>query len=373
MNVSSGLAERGGWNRPEIALSALTVNVGTHRGSQGTEPAEKWRPIGHSRATEVGAERARYLDATGGMVYGTVLSDSRLDEPMTSFSRPEPSLRFELPHGITIAADAYGNPSAQPVILLHGGGQTRHAWGDTAEDLGKAGFYAIAMDHRGHGDSSWAEGDEYHVDYFVRDLLGVLGQLDRAPVLVGASLGGMTALLAETGSDDLVAKGLILVDITPRMERSGVERIIGFMKDGAQGFASLEEAADAIAGYMPHRKRPKNLAGLAKNLRRDEGGRYWWHWDPKILTAWDPGKYGEKDKFALTDQLAGVRRLSIPTLLIRGRLSDLVSVDNAKEFLDLVPHAEYVDLADAHHMVAGDQNDAFTETVKEFLTRRFSP
>jgi non-heme chloroperoxidase len=292
---------------------------------------------------------------------------------MTSFAPPEPSVRFELPHGISIAADEYGDPSAQPVLFLHGGGQTRHAWGGTAEDLGRAGFHAISMDHRGHGDSSWSDEGEYHVDYFVRDLRGVLDQLDRTPVLVGASLGGMTALLAETDTRESIAKGLILVDITPRMERSGVERIIGFMKEGADGFDSLEEAADAIASYMPHRKRPKNLAGLAKNLRRDEEGHYRWHWDPKLLNAWDPTKHSERDGFVLTERLAALHRLNIPTLLIRGRLSDLVSVDNAKEFLDLVPHAEYVDLADAHHMVAGDQNDAFTKTIKEFLLRRFPP
>ncbi len=292
---------------------------------------------------------------------------------MTSFAPPEPSVRFELPHGISIAADRYGDPSAQPVLFLHGGGQTRHAWGGTAGELGRAGFYAISMDHRGHGDSSWSDEGEYHVDYFVRDLRGVLDQLDRKPVLVGASLGGMTALLAETNAGGSIAKGLILVDITPRMERSGVERIIGFMKDGADGFDSLEEAADAIASYIPHRKRPKNLAGLAKNLRRDEEGRYRWHWDPKVLTAWDPAKHSKEDGFVLSERLAALHRLNIPTLLIRGRLSDLVSVDTAKEFLDLVPHAEYVDLADAHHMVAGDQNDTFTETVKEFLLRRFPP
>ena len=292
---------------------------------------------------------------------------------MTSFAPPEPSVRFDLPHGISIAADTYGDASAQPVLFLHGGGQTRHAWGGTAEELGSAGFYAISMDHRGHGDSSWSDEGEYHVDYFVRDLRSVLDQLDRKPILIGASLGGMTALLAETGTDESIANGLILVDITPRMERSGVERIIGFMKDGTDGFASLEEAADAIASYVPHRKRPKNLAGLAKNLRRDEDGRYRWHWDPKMLSAWDPAKHSENDRFVLSDRLAALHRLRIPTLLIRGGLSDLVSVDTANEFLELVPHAEYVDLADAHHMVAGDQNDAFTETVKEFLLRRFPP
>ena len=165
---------------------------------------------------------------------------------MTSFAPPEPSVRFDLPHGISIAADTYGDASAQPVLFLHGGGQTRHAWRGTGEELGSAGFYAISMDHRGHGDSSWSDEGEYHVDYFVRDLRSVLDQLDRKPILIGASLGGMTALLAETGTDESIAVGLILVDITPRMERSGVERIIGFMKDGADGFASLGNIRDGL-------------------------------------------------------------------------------------------------------------------------------
>jgi pimeloyl-ACP methyl ester carboxylesterase len=75
----------------------------------------------------------------------------------------------------------------------------------------------------------------------------------------------------------------------------------------------------------------------------------------------------------LHERLQDVSSLDIPTLLIRGRLSDLVSTETANEFLAMVPHAEYVDLVDAHHMVAGDRNDVFTETVKEFLLRRFAP
>jgi non-heme chloroperoxidase len=258
------------------------------------------------------------------------------------------------------------------VLFLHGGGQTRHAWGRTAETLAEHGFYTICTDHRGHGESSWAGEGQYRLDDFVEDLRGVVAQLPRKPILVGASLGGIASLLAQTEGDDSVAAGLVLVDVTPRMEADGVDRILGFMRGGAAGFASLEEAADTIAKYLPHRKRPKDLSGLAKNLRRRSDGRYYWHWDPQMLRTWDPDRYTEDDDRTVKARLQNVRGLDIPTLLIRGRLSDLVSVEAAAEFLEIVPHAEYVDLAGAHHMVAGDRNDAFTDSITEFLVRRFT-
>jgi non-heme chloroperoxidase len=290
-----------------------------------------------------------------------------------SFAPPAPSLRFDLPNGISIAADVYGDPSHQPVLFLHGGGQTRHAWGNSAEMLAKHGFYTISMDHRGHGKSSWADVGEYHVFNYVEDLQQVIAQLDRKPILVGASLGGIASLLVETAQEESIARGMILVDVTPRLERDGVNRIKKFMHGGTSGFASLEEAADSIGRYLPHRKRPKDLSGLAKNLRRKEDGRYYWHWDPKMLKTLGPSPHTQEKDRLLHERLQDLGNLDIPTLLIRGRLSDLVSTETANEFLEMVPHAEYVDLADAHHMVAGDRNDVFTETVTEFLLRRFAP
>lgn len=288
-----------------------------------------------------------------------------------SFAPPAPSLRFDLPNGMSIAADVHGDPSHQPVLFLHGGGQTRHAWGNTAEALAEHGFYTICTDHRGHGESGWAEEGQYRVFHFVEDLQHILAQFDQKPILVGASLGGIASLLAETGQAESVAKGVVLVDVTPRMETDGVDRIIGFMRGGSAGFESLDEVADSISRYLPHRKRPKDLSGLAKNLRRREDGRYYWHWDPNMLKTWEPSDATDEEGELLTQRLKDVRKLDVPALLIRGRLSDLVSEETAREFLEMVPHAEYVNLADAHHMVAGDRNDVFTDTVKEFLLRRF--
>lgn len=280
---------------------------------------------------------------------------------------------FRSAAGRRIAADAWGHPDAQPVLFLHGGGQTRHAWGGTARAVAAHGYLAVSMDHRGHGESDWDPDGDYTSAGFVGDLRAVIDQLARPagllPVLVGASLGGITAMEAEAQSAEPLCRALVLVDITPRLEVVGVRRIIGFMAARPDGFASLDEAADFIAAYLPHRPRPRDLSGLQKNLRRGDDGRYRWHWDPRLMRRWKPDLLPEEFEALVSERLAMARRLRVPVLLVRGRSSDVVSEAGAREFLDLVPHAEYVDLEAAGHMVAGDRNDAFTSAVVDFVRR----
>jgi pimeloyl-ACP methyl ester carboxylesterase len=278
-------------------------------------------------------------------------------------------LEYRLDAGLTLVADAYGDPAGAAVLFLHGGGQTRHAWGGTARAVGDAGFHAITLDLRGHGESDWDPAGDYRLEAFVEDLRGVLAALSELPYLVGASLGGLTAMLAEGTSSAPISRAVVLVDITPRIEHRGVARILEFMAARPEGFASLEEVADAVAGYLPHRERPKDLAGLGKNLRRGADGRYRWHWDPKLMQIWNVEHVNPEEVRRTTEErLVAARGLRVPVLLVRGRMSDVVSEEVAREFLALVPHAEYVDLATGH-MVAGDKNDAFTESVVSFLRR----
>ncbi len=262
-----------------------------------------------------------------------------------------------------LVGDARGDAGAPGVLLLHGGGQTRHSWGNTGRDLASAGFYAINLDQRGHGDSDWAPDGDYRLRAFADDAIVVGASMGR-PAAVGASLGGLAALLAEGESDNELFSALVLVDIAPRMEPAGVTRIISFMMDTADGFASVDDAADAIAEFLPHRSRPDDLSGLSKNLRRGDDGRFRWHWDPRFIHSDKPPDPG----FALERLAAAACKLTVPTLLVRGRLSDVVSEEAASEFLDMVPHAEYVDVADARHMIAGDQNDPFSQAVIRFLS-----
>ncbi len=265
--------------------------------------------------------------------------------------------------GIPLVADAWGDPEAPPVVLLHGGGQTRHAWGNTAEELARAGWHAISMDLRGHGESGWAPDGDYSVDAFVRDVQAWIVGFRERPVLVGASLGGISALLAEGEAEESLCAALVLVDIAARIEREGALRIIAFMQARPDGFANLEEAADAVATYLPNRRRPRDLSGLTRNLRQGADGRWRWHWDPGFLA---PGRGPRPGEEPLRLERAA-RALRVPTLLVRGRLSDLLSESGAQHFLSLVPHARFADVRDAGHMVAGDRNDLFTDAVVDFL------
>lgn len=268
--------------------------------------------------------------------------------------------------GVHLVGERRGPADAPVVLLLHGGGQTRHAWAGAAERLAQAGYCAIALDSRGHGDSDWSPNGNYSVDALVADLQRVIKQVGGTPALVGASMGGITAMIAVGEGHVPTASKLVLVDIAPRIERTGVQRIIAFMSASPDGFATLEEVRDAVAAYNPHRAPPSDLNGLKKNLRQSADGRFRWHWDPRFLEEAARRDSGEE----LTDldrRLAAARGVRIPTLLVRGAGSDVVSPEGVRELRELIPHSQAVDIDGAGHMVAGDRNDVFAEAVLGFL------
>ena len=267
---------------------------------------------------------------------------------------------FDLDGGVRLAADEWGSGNSFSVLLFHGGGQTRHAWAQAGPVLAAGAFHVLSFDLRGHGDSSWPAENDYDLDAFSGDVRQLAKRFTPPPVLVGASLGGQAVLAAVGEAPSPLASALVLVDIATRMEPEGFGRISGFLRAHRDGFANLEEAADAIAAYRG-RPRTRDLGGLGKNLRLGDDGRYRWHWDPRFLdTKADHTSYEERLE-------AAARSLRIPTLLVRGAHSDLLSEEGARRFLALVPHARFVDVSDAGHMVAGDRNDLFTESVRSFL------
>lgn len=270
--------------------------------------------------------------------------------------------------GIELAADIFGDESNPPVLLLHGGGQTRHAWGSAAATLAAAGRCAYSIDLRGHGHSDWSPDGIYGMTRFGADVKAIASSLSAKPALVGASLGGLSSMVAVGETDDAFATSLVLVDVAPRVEKVGSQKIGGFMRAGMRGFDTLEDAADSIAAYIPHRPRPKDLSGLQKNLRQRGDSRWYWHWDPRFITN-EEGLDGQAGLVHHERLCAAARRVTIPTLLVRGRMSDIVSDESVRELRELIPHAEVVDVDGAGHMVAGDKNDAFNQAVIEFVER----
>ena len=168
-----------------------------------------------------------------------------------------------------------------------------------------------------------------------------------------------------------VARALVLVDVAHRVEVAGRERIGAFMTGNIDGFASLDEAADAIAAYNPHRPRPDRPVRAGQ--------------EPAAATttavgcgtgilASCMGKFGSADetRASVVDPHRlekAVDALRLPALLVRGRASDLLSEEGAQDFLDRVPHAEFADVAGAGHMVAGDRNEIFNHAILDFLER----
>jgi pimeloyl-ACP methyl ester carboxylesterase len=268
---------------------------------------------------------------------------------------------------LSLVADAAGPSDAPRILFLHGSGQTRQSWSGALAEAVRRGYRAVSLDLRGHGDSDWSSDGRYSLERFTADARQVIEHIGGEPVVVGASLGGLMSIpIAASVPRQL--RALILVDVTPRIEVKGAHEVIAFMESAPDGFGSLEEAAAAVSAYMPHRPRPTDTSGLKRNLRL-RSGRYHWHWDPAFMQMGRDAK--AKINFDGPNPLESMARaINIPTLLIRGRRSQIVSEASAREFLEMVPHAEFVDIADAHHMVAGDANDAFNDAVFEFVEKQ---
>jgi non-heme chloroperoxidase len=267
---------------------------------------------------------------------------------------------------VNLVADLAGPASGPPVLLLHGGGQTRHSWQSTAGRVAEAGFRTLSVDARGHGDSDWAADGDYSIDAFAGDLRAVATRLGRPVALVGASLGGLASLIAAGEEPAVDCSAVILVDVTPRVNEIGRGEILNFMRLSATGFRSLDEAAGAITRHLPGGSRSPSKDGLRRNLRRCDDGRYRWHWDPAMI---QPTQMLRMQ--STPERLEGAAsKIAAPLLLVRGDRSELVQEEHVRAFQLAVPHAHYAEIPGAKHMMVGGRNSPFTETVLAFLRRQ---
>src|SRR6202789_862513 len=256
-------------------------------------------------------------------------------ERVSTVSSSFQTVEFAGKGGITLIADEWNRDAdtgGRPTILmLHGGGQNRHSWKNTGQILADHGFHVVALDSRGHGDSDRSPDADYDIETLTADVMQVLDAIGRPVMLIGASMGGLTGILVADRAGPKRVSPLALVDVVPRFEKNGSARIRDFMFSGLHGFASLDEAADAVAAYLPHRTKPRSPEGLKKNLRLRDG-RWYWHWDPAFMT-----KPGDDPELRTENFERAAANLTIPVLLIRGKLSDVVSPEGVRHFLDTVP------------------------------------
>ncbi|NII12106.1 alpha/beta hydrolase [Oleiagrimonas sp. C23AA] len=281
------------------------------------------------------------------------LSDKLDDAPVRYLKRAD---------GVRLAWRELGPRQQRSVLFAHGFGQTHQAWAGSMQALADTGMHCVGFDARGHGLSDRQPGGDYAMRTFIDDLDAMARAQAQPPVLIGASMGGLLGLAVAGECSSPPFSALVLVDITPRWRPEGVARILSFMRAYPDGFASLEEAAEAVAAYMPHRAATKTHAQLSPLLREGADGRLRWHWDPALLDT--VAEQGEAHQPRLMEAARAIR---MPVLLLSGGRSEVVGEDHVQEFMQLVPHARHVQLPAATHMVAGDANDAFTREITKFV------
>lgn len=291
--------------------------------------------------------------------------NQRTASPMRqSETSREELVEVSLADGMVAAGSVWrGDPWRVPVVFLHGGGQTRHAWRRTAERISAQGYTAYTFDARGHGDSTWSPEGDYSVDAFVDDLHHIVAAISAPPVLVGASLGGTTSIIAEGNSPGLAA-GIVLADVALEPNVAGKQRIYGFLNAHLDGFESVERAAAAVSAYNGAERAQINTGGLQRNLRRSEDGRWRWHWDPAFVRTED-GRIREHTDPVRMRQAAPM--ISAPVLVVHGRRSDIVTEREASEMMALLPNAQSVEV-DAGHMITGDDNSIFSSELLRFVS-----
>ena len=277
------------------------------------------------------------------------------------------NIHFKVPGGVTLAGDVIGPIDGQPVLLLHGGGQTRGSWKGSIETLASLGYRSYSVDARGHGESDRSPDGDYTVDAFCSDLRAIIAAIGAPPILIGASLGGVYSLVVAGEGGPAVARALVLVDVGARTNPYGVARIHAFMRAHPDGFTSVDEAADAVAHYASDRPRPRSNKGLERNLRK-VGGRYYWHWDNRFLDSWPPSH-----RAAMGRLETAARSLTVPVLIVHAAHSDVLGEEEVDHLRQLVPHAEYARVENASHMVVGDKNSDFNVAILDFLARHAPP
>lgn len=272
----------------------------------------------------------------------------------------------ELPgDGLILRADAYGPATGPPVLFFHGGGQSRRSWTGAARRVGAAGYRGYSLDLRGHGGSDWASDGDYLLDAFGRDVEVLLDSFDRPVVLVGASRGGQSALVGGSRRPGKVALAMV-ADVAPLLRDAGVDAMRGFFAASAGGFTTVDAAADALAEHLALPRR-SDVSSLETTMRRDGDGRLYWQWDPQTVAPefLNPPSEGR----ALEDAAA---RMKDPVVLVRAEHSTIVTDESEARFRQLTPHLEVVLARGVGHMVTGDRNDAFADTLLDYLAR-YSP
>jgi pimeloyl-ACP methyl ester carboxylesterase len=254
----------------------------------------------------------------------------------------------------------WGTAGKPPIVLLHGLRGHAHSW-DSLSAAICADYHVLALDQRGRGDSDWAKDGVYTTEAYVTDLLGFTEALRLDSfALAGHSMGGRNAMAFSARYPQRVQK-LIIVDIGPTSDPRGGERIRREIVEVPEAFDTF----DAVVAYISAQNRYASAEILRRRLvymtKPLPNGKIGWRYDPAIREQWRKGVPASEDLWP------ALRRITCPTLIVRGVESDVLSPEVARQMLAAMPRARVVEIQRSAHMVFEDNPDDFLLAVSEFL------
>ena len=249
----------------------------------------------------------------------------------------------------------WGNSGARPMVLLHGLQDSARSWDYFAANM-RSDYHVLALDQRGHGDSQWADEDRYRLRDCIGDVEALVGQLGLSDmVLVGHSAGGRNAFIYAINHPELL-RALVVVDIDPDAINPESQEMLRRYDSEPDEWESLEAVIERLRSRQPNSTEAM-LSHQATHMTREAaGGKRVWKRDRKLLAAYER-----------PDLWAEWSRISCPTLVVRGRQSDLLTHEVAVKMREAIPRARLAELDGGGHWFYQEFPGAFETTVRWFL------
>lgn len=256
----------------------------------------------------------------------------------------------------------WGDPGAPPVLLLHGGNQTAHAWDLVSLHLSDR-YHVYALDQRGHGDSEWVRDQDYSPQAMATDALAFIRQqgLD-APIVMGHSMGGGVTMALAVREPQL-PRAVVFVDTGPAIDATneGAQEIRAFITANVE-FDEIEDFVQRVQAYDPFRPREHMERTARYNLFRRVDGKYVSKSD-RVLHNMDRPMPPEGQR----PTLASVGVIGCPTLILRGEHSRVLTRERAQEFADALPQGRWVEVERCGHNVQTQNTPGFLAAIAPFL------
>lgn len=284
---------------------------------------------------------------------------TRIDRPRDGVQPAASASRFVEAGGLRLHHLDYGTAGRPAMLCAHGGAAHAH-WYDFVAPGFSADYHVRSLDHRGHGDSAWAEPPAYSYEHYASDVAKVVEKLDlRDFVLIGHSMGGMISLVYAANHPGRVSR-LIIVDSRLKITADFVAESHNFGTRQGRSYATRDEL---VARYRLRptgtTAAPEIIRYLAQNSARQQADGSWRH-------KFDRNVY-IKRKFV--DSLSCWNRIRIPALLVKGEHSRRITPQIYAEVKARCPHLELTEVPNSYHHVMLDNPSGFVHAVKTFLDK----